>query len=478
MKLAYPHVAARVYNTPLLVHPTKALAIAAALEPRLLGKAVPDWPQAASDDSRRRGFAVTESGVAMIPVMGTLVSRGDWVGAWSGLTSYEGLRAQLQDAAEDPRVKGILLELDSPGGEVAGLFDLVDYLGEVRQTKPVWAAAADDAYSAAYDIAAAAERVYVTQTGGVGSVGVIALHLDHSQADQAEGLRYTVFRAGKYKAELNSYEPLTDHASASLQAELDRLYQLFAAKVAGNRGLSVEQVLTTEAQTYHGPGAIEIGFADRVGTVEQALADLQAELEERERARWPGMQARHTAEGGNMASAIPVGVTIKVGGAKASDTDTPRGSAAHDPQTDKEAIMPPESIKRTPVETAQPTSAAPVAAVEQTNASAAPAPPDVEQIRASARLDERSYQTTVRQLCTLAGRPELADPFIREAVPVDAVREQLLEQRAAADQAEQISTQVAGATASAAPGPTIDLQAVYQHQNARYRERLAGGRQR
>ena len=97
-------------------------------------------------------FAVVD-GIAVIEIAGTLVHRGAWIGQSSGLTSYEGIAAQLQAALADPAIRGIALDIDSFGGEVAGAFDLADRIRAVRQVKPVQAFVADHALSAAYALA-------------------------------------------------------------------------------------------------------------------------------------------------------------------------------------------------------------------------------------------------------------------------------------------------------------------------------------
>ena len=139
------------------------------------GMALPEVPSSSSPDS----LAITPNGIAIIPVVGTLVKRAGAIDAASGLLSYTAIETMIMEAATDPAVGGILLDVDSPGGEVGGVFDLADLIREAREAKPVYALA-DDAFSAAYLLASAADRIYLSQTGGVGSIGVIAVHVDES----------------------------------------------------------------------------------------------------------------------------------------------------------------------------------------------------------------------------------------------------------------------------------------------------------
>ena len=133
--------------------------------------------------------------------------------------------------------------------------------------------------SAAYAIASVADRLTVTRTGEVGSVGVVAVHIDESGADAMAGLKWTLIHAGARKTDGNPHEPLSPRATADIQADVDALYDELVAVVAANRGLSAEAVRATEAAIYRGEKAVRAGLADRVGTVAQAIADLEAALQ-------------------------------------------------------------------------------------------------------------------------------------------------------------------------------------------------------
>jgi signal peptide peptidase SppA len=224
---------------------------------------------------------MTESGIAVVPVLGPLVARGDWLTSLLGASEYGAIVEAVSAAAADPAVRGIVLEMDSPGGEVGGLFDLVDGIRAIRQrsSKPLWAVASEAALSAAYAIASAADRICVTRTGEVGSVGVVALHLDESGADAMAGLKWTRIHAGARKTDGNPHEPLSPRATADIQADVDHLYDQLIALVAANRGLDVDAVRATEAAIFRGERAVTAGLADRIGSVAQAIADLETALE-------------------------------------------------------------------------------------------------------------------------------------------------------------------------------------------------------
>lgn len=287
-----PHVASRLFGTPLLIARPKLDIILGVLGPRLSGQALEPLDIGAAPS---RETAITLDGIALVPVVGTLVSRSGYLAAASGLMSYGDLGDMIEAAAADPRVQGLMFDIDSPGGEVGGLFDLVERIQAIRQQygKPIWAVANEAALSAAYAIASGADRIYVTQTGEAGSIGVVAVHVDESDADRMAGLSWTFVHAGERKIDGNPHEPLSARARADVQADVDRLYDRFVALVARNRNLPPEAVRATEAAVHRGDLAVKAGLADRVGTLRQALADLSVTLAPKPVPR--GRTARPTA---------------------------------------------------------------------------------------------------------------------------------------------------------------------------------------
>ncbi len=270
-----PHLAARLFGVPLAIHRPKLDIILSVLGARI-GLADLAAPVGYTPAARAPG---PPSGkVAVIPIHGTLVRRTSGLEAESGLASYTGIAAQLDAALTSPEVAAILLDIDSPGGESGGVFDLADRIRVASQVKPVWAVANDMAFSAAYALASAATRVFVARTGGVGSIGVIAMHIDQSVKDAKDGVRYTAVFAGERKNDLNPHEPLSDAAHAVLKAEVDRVYELFVETVARHRGLDADAVRATEAGLFFGPDAVATGLADAVGSLEDALTQLTQSL--------------------------------------------------------------------------------------------------------------------------------------------------------------------------------------------------------
>jgi len=274
-----PHLAQRLFNTPLALHPRKAEVVMAALTDRFgltRIQSMSDWDD--EDDSfsrqaRDTGYDVVE-GIAIIPIQGTLVQKLGSLRPYSGMTGYDGIRACFLRALNDGEVKAICLDIDSPGGEVAGCFDLVDEIYAARGSKPVWAILSESAYSAAYALASAADKIIVPRTGGVGSVGVIVMHVDWSQKIKNDGLQVTIITYGDRKAESNPYEPLSETARKAIQSDIDEMGRLFVSTVSRNRGITEKTVRDTEAACFLGADGVQLGLADRVASPDAAFRDL------------------------------------------------------------------------------------------------------------------------------------------------------------------------------------------------------------
>ncbi|OAT41366.1 head-tail preconnector protein [Hafnia paralvei ATCC 29927] len=274
-----PHLAQRLFNTPLALHPRKAEVVMAALTDRFgltRIQSMSDWDD--DDDSftrqaRDTGYDVVE-GVAIIPIQGTLVQKLGTLRPYSGMTGYDGIRACFLRAMNDSEVTAICLDIDSPGGEVAGCFDLVDEIYASRGSKPIWAILSESAYSAAYALASAADKIIVPRTGGVGSVGVIVMHVDWSQKIKSEGLQVTIITYGDRKAESNPYEPLSDAARKAIQSDIDEMGRLFVSTVSRNRGIAEKTIRDTEAACFLGADGVQLGLADKVASPDSAFRDL------------------------------------------------------------------------------------------------------------------------------------------------------------------------------------------------------------
>ena len=299
----HAQIAQRAFNAPLLVEPSKAMAFLAGLGPRITGRqlrlaglevAPEDVAQATlparagilttglAEQYQSGGqspFAIVD-GIAVIEVSGVLVHRGAWIGQSSGQTSYEGIAAQLAAAVADSAVRGIALEIDSFGGEVAGVFDLADAIRAARASKPVQAFVAEHAFSAGYALASQATSIILPRTGAVGSIGVVVMHADLSGQLSDDGVTVTLIHSGAHKVDGNPYGPLPDPVRARIQGEIDSIRTLFAQTVAAGRGrrLPAEAALATEADCYRGADAVAAGLADAVSDPASAFAAFAAAL--------------------------------------------------------------------------------------------------------------------------------------------------------------------------------------------------------
>ena len=316
-------------------------------------------------------------GIAVIPIYGTLAKRVGGVQAASGLTSYATLTETILDAATDPSVQGILLDIDSQGGEVGGVFELAALIKDAASAKPIWAVA-NSAFSAAYLLASAAQRIYMPQTAGVGGIGVLAVHIDETQADAKAGRQYTTIFAGDHKTDFSPHAPLTTGAKAIMQTEVDRLYGIFVTTVAANRNLSVDAVKATQAGSFFGDNAIKVGLVDQIGGVRDAVTELLAALSNRS------------------TSAI-------FKGNRMGNNATPTA------QTEK------------PTE--------PVAAPTTTTASTTAI--DADAIIAAGKKQFQTDAQGIVDLCSLANLPALAGGYIAKGMGMEEVRNELMVRRAA-----------------------------------------------
>lgn len=292
-----PMLAQRMWNAPLAIHPGKVEIPMGVLAGRL-GLAVnlagaplaffdDDDDFLDDDDAGLDGrIEYTDAGydrlgpIARINIRGTLVQRTGGLRPYCGMTGYNAIRQVHAAALADDKIEAIVHEIDSGGGEVTGLFDLVDDLFAARGDKPVWAILNESAYSAAYAIASAADRIVVPRTGGTGSIGVIAAHVDWSKALEKEGLKVTFIHYGARKTDGRPEIPLSDAALERLQADIDEMGELFIDTVARNRSLAAAKVRGFQAGTFQGAGGVTAGLADEVASVRQAYEALYQSLKD------------------------------------------------------------------------------------------------------------------------------------------------------------------------------------------------------
>jgi signal peptide peptidase SppA len=305
--LPYHHIAQRFFNTPLFLQPAAAEVVGSVLltrmgrgagmendsgrttqafapTPAADGKSVEFHAPRASRfvgatpldaNGRPLPYRRTSEGAAIVTMIGELVNRGAWVGASSGLVSYEGFAFQMDQAARDPNTKAIVIDMQTPGGEAVGAFEAAAKVRAVREAKPVIALVNGLAASAGYMIASAASRIVSIPSGLAGSIGVVMVHLDYSKYLEKEGIKPTLIFSGAHKVDGNPFEPLPDSVRADFEARSRDWYDQFVQAVAqGRPQLTAQRIRDTEAQVFKGADAIAAGLVDSVGTFDDVLAEI------------------------------------------------------------------------------------------------------------------------------------------------------------------------------------------------------------
>lgn len=271
-----------VINTPWALAPEKLLEIQAIYETHLRGEKI----DIKAVEARLGQPLVNEpkpyqvvNGVALVPMIGVLAKRANMFTQISGGTSTQMIGDWLDQAAADQQVTSIILEIDSPGGQVDGVQQLAGKVQSIRAAgKTVVAWINGVGASGAYWVASAAERVLVSDsTTMVGSIGVVATHVDVSQREQQMGVKTTEITAGKYKRISSSYAPLSEEGRATIQQQVDAIYSVFVGDVSANRGVGVEEVLNrmADGRVFIGQAAQEAGLVDGVSTLSALIQELQ-----------------------------------------------------------------------------------------------------------------------------------------------------------------------------------------------------------
>lgn len=256
---------------PALVAETHAAELVAALQARARPSRAADIAAANRQALAGRPKLFHQMGcIAFVPIRGVLLNDLGCIDPWWGCTGYDGIAAKAAAIADDEEVAGTILDINSGGGEVAGVEACARALAATG--KPMVAVLNEDAFSAAYWLACAADQIAVPRTGGVGSIGVVSIHWEWSRLLEKEGIALTVLRSGARKAEGNMFEPLSDAARESWQAEMDAIRTLFVAWVAERRELKPADLLATEARTIPAitGEATRLRLADAVATPAEA----------------------------------------------------------------------------------------------------------------------------------------------------------------------------------------------------------------
>lgn len=227
-------------------------------------------------ENQFRGLEIVD-GVAILPIEGVLAKRMNLFTEISGGTSTELLARDFQRALNLPEVHSILLQIDSPGGQVDGIQELARMVREARGIKPIVALGSSAILSAAYWVGSSADKVFITgDTTAVGSIGVVATHVDKSRAEEQRGLKVTEISAGEFKRRVSDHRPLTPDGFQAIKDQVDFVYSVVVEDVARNRGVSVDTVLENMAdgRVFLGKQAIDAGLVDGIATQDQVIESL------------------------------------------------------------------------------------------------------------------------------------------------------------------------------------------------------------
>lgn len=274
-----PHVLHAFGEIAWAIIPAKLVAIGEFLRAYDAGARLSAEEIAAVVGAPRESSGGGGGAIAVIPIIGTIFPRAVPLEAISsgGAASCAEISAALKQALADESVSTIVFDIDSPGGDVQGLPELHAEMLRARETKRTVAVANTLAASAAYWLASAAGEVVASPSAMVGSIGVLTVHEDHSQAYAADGVVPTIVSAGKYKGEVSPFGPLSEEARATLQARVDAFYEMFVKGVAKGRGTTAAKVRSDfgEGRVVLASDALAAGMVDRVATFDETIQRLR-----------------------------------------------------------------------------------------------------------------------------------------------------------------------------------------------------------
>ena len=273
----YDSILSAFQNSIWLIRPEKMDAMVGFLDAKACGMTLDaaTVERVAAANRLERKATISRS-VAVLPVVGVVAQRMDMMSEFSGGVSTERLGKEFDALVADADIGAIILEMDSPGGNYAGTPEMANRIMAARGSKPIVAVANSMAASAAYWIASACDELVVTPSGEVGSIGVLAVHWDHSAQNEKLGVKPTYVTYGDHKAEFSSDSPLTEAALSELQARVDEAGETFVKAVATQRGVAQKAVRENfgGGRMFGAKEAVARGMADRIDTLEATISRL------------------------------------------------------------------------------------------------------------------------------------------------------------------------------------------------------------
>lgn len=230
------------------------------------------------EDSDKPYLYERHGSVGIITIKGSLTNQSSPFNRFFGLTAYSDIRNALVAAINDGEAKKILLDIDSGGGAALGMLEVAQFINQIdKRIKPVEAYTGGSMASAAYWLGMQARKITVSNMAEVGSIGVITVHKEFSEAFNQQGVGVSVIRVGRFKALGNPFEKLSDLARKEIETKMEDFYGMFLAATAQARSRSVEDVQKNmaEGRVFIGSKAVEIGLADAQGFFDEVVAKLQ-----------------------------------------------------------------------------------------------------------------------------------------------------------------------------------------------------------
>lgn len=419
--------------TPLAVLPEKAHEVLGLLERRANGEQVSEEEIEAvveAREARDRKRVPSARGVAVIPIFGTIGRRISSMSRSSGGFDLNDFSEAFDAAVKDEEVGTIILHADTPGGAVPGVDEVSRKIFDARDKKRIIAVADGLMCSAGLYIGSAAHEVVATPDSRVGSIGVFLIHADWSRYLENEGVKISIIKAGKHKAEGNPYVPLDDEARAHLQQSVDDYYTLFVNAFARNMGATPAAV-----RNGYGQGRALIaerakaeGLVHRIATMDQVLAELGVRRQPAIRASTEAPAIAASEEASDEPSLLAMISPDSIGAAfrELPLTSGARGGAVaivlHRPNTGAEEA--PDNAAAAGAAASTPTMEKTMDPV-QSGAPAAAAQGD-EDIRAA----ERKRAADILALCASNNCLDQAQAWINEGLSADAVGRRILERQA------------------------------------------------
>lgn len=294
MSLITPHIVSELMSRPLLVTPDKLHAVMEVINAKNSGHldldlgALAPYLGADKNGAAKKAEARTvrssteEKRIAVIPVIGSLISRNRGFSDSSGLRSYRTMAHEIDRCIADPEVAGIVLDVDTYGGAAAGCSRMARHIREAAEQKPIYANIDLNSFSAGTWLSSACTKVFLAdEDAGMGSVGCMAIHRDISGKNEKEGEVYTMVFFGDQKVDFNSITPLTGDLKAKLQVSVNKTGMAFAKMVAEYRSLKLEDVIAWQAGCFYGEDAIKVGLADGIASFSETIAMVAEDAEKR-----------------------------------------------------------------------------------------------------------------------------------------------------------------------------------------------------